>query len=172
MAGYDIKKALDGDISSVIDIRINNLYPLLNELAEDGLVHFVRVEQTNRPSKKVYELTETGRKACLDALLSRETRQRFRSELLFLLKFAPFLPGSRIDELLENRMCELRSYLAALDDKAAQHGMHRSADYRFKLGLARAVLQAELEYIAENRDLLVDPRSRSESRAVDAPPPC
>lgn len=151
MTGYDIKKTLDGDIAGVLDIRISNLYPLLNELADNDLVNFIRIEQTSRPNKKVYDLTESGRMLCLNALLKCEARQRFRSELLFLLQFAHFLPASRIEELLDNRICELRGYL----DELAHPSTHkRTAYHDFKLGLAKAVLQAELEYIVDNRHLL------------------
>ncbi|MFZ2466776.1 PadR family transcriptional regulator [Parvibaculum sedimenti] len=158
MAGYDIKKALDGDIAGVLDIRISNLYPLLNELADSGLVQFVRVEQTSRPNKKVYCLTEAGRKLCLDALLHCRIRQKFRSELLFPLQFACLLPASHIDRLLDDRLSELRGYL----DELARSSVPTAAAYhKFKIGLARAMIEAELEYIVSERHLLTaDPRSR------------
>lgn len=152
MAGYDIKKTLDGDVSSVVDIRVNNLYPLLNELAGEGLVQYVWIEQKNRPSKKVYELTVAGRTQSLAALARCETRQRFRSELLFVLKFAPFLTAQRVEELLANRVLEIRCDLARLEEKGARASASPSPGYRFALGLARAVLSAELDYILESRE--------------------
>lgn len=162
MAGYDIKKTLDGDVAGILDIRISNLYPLLNELADNGFVNYTRVEQTNRPNKKVYDLTDAGRRLCLDVLLTCEARQRFRSELLFLLQFDGFLPQARIEELLDKRLCELRDDLDAL----ACPGPHKADAYHsFKLGLARAVLKAEIEYIAGNRHLLtqIEPQRKRKS---------
>lgn len=151
MAGYDIKKTLDGDVAGVLDIRISNLYPLLNELADSGLVNFILVEQINRPNKKVYDLTDAGRTLCINSLLKCEVRQRFRSELLFLLQFARLMPGSRIEALLDGRICELRGYL----DELTHPSTHKTNAYHsFKLGLAKTVLQAEVEYIADNRHLL------------------
>lgn len=61
--GYDIKKTMENEVSTLLDVSLSNLYPALNELATEGLVTFKKVEQDNRPNKKVYELTDAGRAA-------------------------------------------------------------------------------------------------------------
>lgn len=156
MTGYDIKKALDIDISNIADIRINNLYPLLNNLAEDGLLTFTRVEQEKRPSKKIYALTEKGRKTCMEALATCKAKHRLKSEFLFVLKFAPMLNASRISQLVEGRLHDIGESLDALALGEARHGACAGTAERFALGLARALLEAEIEYILDNRARLSD----------------
>ena len=37
--------------SKIVDVSINNIYPALKELAEEGLVSYRQVEQEARPNK-------------------------------------------------------------------------------------------------------------------------
>ncbi|MDO8289772.1 MAG: PadR family transcriptional regulator [Parvibaculum sp.] len=156
MTGYDIKKALDIDISNIADIRINNLYPLLSNLAEDGLLTFTRVEQEKRPSKKIYALTEKGRKTCMEALATCKAKHRLKSEFLFVLKFAPMLNAARISQLVEGRLHDIGKSLEALASGEARRSACAGTAEEFALGLARALLEAEIEFIRDNRARLCD----------------
>ena len=152
--GYDIKKIMEQDISELLDVSLSNLYPALNELAAEGLVTFEKVEQDNRPNKKVYELTEAGRRACLDALMTGTAKHKLRSEFLFILSFAPFLPRERVEELLNIQTEESERILRDLDCRDAIKG--RNSGQVFAAGLGRAIVEAQLAYIRENRDWLLD----------------
>lgn len=50
-SGYDIKKSVEERASKIVDVSINNIYPALKELAEEGLVSYRQVEQEARPNK-------------------------------------------------------------------------------------------------------------------------
>tara|TARA_R110000824_G_scaffold155226_3_gene327677 strand:- start:2812 stop:3399 length:588 start_codon:yes stop_codon:yes gene_type:complete len=157
--GYDIKKILEQEVSKIVDVTISNIYPALNELAAEGLVTFERVEQENRPNKKVYEITEAGRTVCIDALMTCDARQRLRSEFMFMLSFAPYLPRSRVAELLQHRLNDTASANESLDALEAEGspvtGM-LSPGQNFCIGLGRALVEAERKYILENRDVLLN----------------
>ena len=152
--GYDIKKIMEQDISELLDVSLSNLYPALNELAVEGLVTFEKVEQDNRPNKKVYELTEAGRKACLDALMSGTAKHKLRSEFLFILSFAPFLPRERIEELLDTQIGESERILGDIDRREADRS--RNPGQNFATGLGRAIVEAQLAYIRKNRQWLLE----------------
>lgn len=162
--GYDIKKIMEQDISELLDVSLSNLYPALNELAAEGLVTFEKVEQDNRPNKKVYQLTEAGRRACLDALMSGTAKHKLRSEFLFILSFAPFLPRERIEELLDNQTRESERILKDLDRRDAETG--HNAGQVFAAGLGRAIVEAQLAYIRKNRGWLLQSAYESEKVAA------
>ncbi len=156
--GYDIKKILEQEVSKIVDVTISNIYPALNELAEEGLVTFERVEQESRPNKKVYEISAAGRAVCIDALMTRDARQRLRSEFMFMLSFAPYLPRSRVAELLEHRLTGTAAANASLDDLEKQGSPITGAlspGQNFCVGLGRALIDAERAYILAHRGELL-----------------
>ncbi|MBX3447094.1 MAG: PadR family transcriptional regulator [Parvibaculaceae bacterium] len=151
--GYDIKKTMENEVSTLLDVSLSNLYPALNELAAEGLVTFQRVEQDNRPNKKVYELTDAGRAVALRALMSGDARHRLRSEFIFILSFAPFLPRSRVKELLDKRLAETNETLLDLDRREAEEVLQEGQ--RFCIGFGRAMMEAQRDYImAHSAELL------------------
>lgn len=156
--GYDIKKVLENEVSNVIDVTISNIYPALNELASEGLVSCERVEQENRPNKKVYEITEAGKSACLHTLMTEPARHRLRSEFMFILCFAPYLPPARVRELLDQRLADIAGTEAALQAIEGREGTFASslpAGQKFCVGLGRAMIEAERAYILQNRESLL-----------------
>lgn len=156
--GYDIKKILEQEVSKIVDVTISNIYPALNELADEGLVTFERVEQESRPNKKIYAITDAGRAACIDTLMTCGARQRLRSEFMFMLSFAPYLPRSRVKELLDQRLAEAALSLASLDelerDGSPVTGV-LSPGQDFCVGLGRSLIQAERDFILQNREDLL-----------------
>ncbi len=151
--GYDIKKIMENEVSTLLDVSLSNLYPALNELAEEGLVTCLKVEQDNRPNKKVYELTEAGRTTCMKALMSGEARHRLRSEFFFILSFAPFLPRWRVKELLDQRLAETDGILRDLDRRESEGTLYEGA--RFCMGLGRAMMEAQRDYIIKHGEELL-----------------
>ncbi|MBI1261774.1 MAG: hypothetical protein GC184_08615 [Rhizobiales bacterium] len=154
--GYDIKKILANEVSQILDVSLSNLYPALNELAAEGLVTFEKIEQDNRPNKKVYAITPEGRAACIKALMEAEPRHSLRSEFLFILIFASFLPRSRVEELIDNRLKEFELILEKIDRKEAEapHGP-LTAGERFSIGIGRATIEAQRQYILAHRSWLL-----------------
>jgi DNA-binding PadR family transcriptional regulator len=60
--GYELCKrirALSGDVLSVAE---GKLYPVLHAIEDRGEIEATWVQQDGRPARKVYKLTETGRK--------------------------------------------------------------------------------------------------------------
>lgn len=156
--GYDIKKVLEQEVSKVVDVTISNIYPALNELAAEGLVTYERVEQENRPAKKVYAITEAGRRACLHTLMTVDARHKLRSEFMFILSFAPYLPRHRVKTLLEERLADLEATRASLDTLESEGKTARgpaTPGQAFCIGMGRALVEAERSYILQNRDWLL-----------------
>lgn len=159
--GYDIKKILEQEVSKIVDVTISNIYPALNELADEGLVTFERIEQENRPNKKLYEITDAGRSVCINALMTCEARQRLRSEFMFILSFAPYLPKSRIRELIDQRLADIEEASRSMDtvEKEGSPVIEFSGQLlpgqRFCVELGRTLVEAERNFILNNRDRLI-----------------
>ncbi|MGV8996231.1 MAG: PadR family transcriptional regulator [Parvibaculaceae bacterium] len=156
--GYDIKKTLEHDVSEIVDVTVSNIYPALNELAEEGLVRFERVEQEGRPNKKVYELTDEGRATCIDVMMTCDARQRLRSDFMYMLSYAPYLPRARVTELLNQRIASSKVVHNSLDHLIAEGSPitgELTAGQNFCIGLGRVLVEAERNYILQHREALL-----------------
>jgi DNA-binding PadR family transcriptional regulator len=60
--GYDLSQGLKDPVSFFWHAQHSQIYPELAKLESWGLVKYKRIEQTERPDKKVYTLTATGKK--------------------------------------------------------------------------------------------------------------
>ncbi len=116
------------------------------------------MEQESRPNKKVYAITEAGREVCLRTLLNVSARHKLRSEFVFILSFAPYLPRRRIKSLLDERLADLEQTHASLDAIVNEGSKLRgpaTPGQAFCVGLGRALVEAERKFILENTDWLL-----------------
>jgi DNA-binding PadR family transcriptional regulator len=150
--GYEIKKAFEeGPFGHFIEASFGAIYPALGKLTEEGLVACRLEAHPGRPERKIYSLTREGQRAFEVALTESLGPDRFRSEFLFLLLFAQHLPPERIHELIELRLVEYRAKLTLIErheDASLPPGL------RFVKGHGRAIYQAAINYIENNRGLL------------------
>lgn len=66
--GYDLKKHIDNSTRFFWHAKLSQIYPTLRELSQQELVESDTVPQDGKPDKKIYSITETGRKALMDWL--------------------------------------------------------------------------------------------------------
>lgn len=152
--GYEIKKHFEEAFSHFFAAGYGSIYPALASLTNDGLVECTSITQEKRPDKKVYSITELGRTALLETLLATPPRHKIRSEFFVLLYFADLLPPDRLSEVLAERSNDIEGLLELLD--AFEERDCAIPGHRFVIGLGRAALQAQLQYIVENRDALLN----------------
>jgi DNA-binding PadR family transcriptional regulator len=62
-SGYDLIREMEEPIGFFWHARRSQIYPELARLERDGFVTHTVVEQQERPDKKVYDITDTGRAA-------------------------------------------------------------------------------------------------------------
>ena len=60
--GYDLCAELRERLGQIWILRTSHIYALLTGLEKDGLVSHERIDQENRPAKKVFRITSEGRK--------------------------------------------------------------------------------------------------------------
>ena len=81
LSGYDIAGQLKHGVGPFWSARHSQIYPELARLEAAGFVSYARVEQLDRPDKKMYSLAPAGRAALRDWLISPLPAEAIRDEL-------------------------------------------------------------------------------------------
>lgn len=148
-SGYEIRKVFEQTFSHFFTAGFGSIYPALAELDRAGLVACSEVAQERRPAKKVYRLTEAGRRALASALAAQEPRHKVRSEFMVLTFFAHLLTPERLETVLDTRSSDLAARLDHVRTILACPEI--SPGTRFTAGYGAALLEAGLEYIRNHR---------------------
>ena len=151
MHGYEMARYFDrDDLLEVCPIEQSLLYTYLRNLQERGLVTFEETRVGQRPPRKVFALTDTGREAATVWLHEPVRRLReVRLDLLLKLYFLHQLePESELYLLREQvEICE--AYHARLADRTASATGFDRIVARSRLSAAEATLRWLREYAWE-----------------------
>ena len=128
MSGYDLARLFDRSMGHLWSARHNQIYPLLAQLAADGLIYQAATGPRNR---KTYEITDEGLRAIRRWLLETQPSRTVRDEATLRTYFLWLLePGQARDYLLreaehyEALLAEYRSLAAApTHDEPAEQAM-------------------------------------------------
>ncbi len=101
MSGYDLRNVIEGSISNFWSESYGRIYPMLAQLAKEGLATRTETQTEGGRPRNLYEITPAGR-AELDRWLREPTVLRPpRNELLLKLFF-----GARTDLAVSTRLVE------------------------------------------------------------------
>jgi PadR family transcriptional regulator, regulatory protein AphA len=130
-SGYEIKKDIeDGLFSHFIDASFGSIYPALTQLAGEGFVTVREQEQTGKPDKKVYAITEAGRNALAKAISVVPAKDKYRSEFLFQMLLQDYLSPEMMLVAIQKQLNDLNEDLGRIADCSQEgHGSHFVADY-------------------------------------------
>ncbi len=146
--GYEIKKDVeDGLFSHFIEASYGSIYPALNQLASEGFVTCREEEQSGKPDKKVYAVTEMGQKALRQALSVLPARDKYKSEFLFVMLLQHHLTIPSQIAAVEKQLSDLRADLANIAQCRGE--MEGNAAGEFVMGYGEAVLRAGSAYLEE-----------------------
>ena len=112
-SGYDIKATVDRSTRFFWAASYGQIYPELRRLEAEGLIAGEDAPNGAR-GRRVYELTNAGRKALEQWLVGPTTTIEYRDESLLRLFFADVLPREHALGLLEARKRGHEEYLDAL----------------------------------------------------------
>ena len=91
--GYEIRKmSTEGDYSYFVDASYGAIYPALQKLEADALVTSRVEQQDGKPAKKIYSITQTGRREFINSRFEQLGEDEYRSEFLLFARFASELP--------------------------------------------------------------------------------
>lgn len=149
MTGYDIKKHVTGTLTAVTNASYGTLYPTLHKLLEEGAVVMKEIPQKGRPSKKVYRITEHGRRELEGWLKQPAAADQVRREFLLKLYLAKDLPAQHLLNLITNRRDELEATLQTLrSEKDGVSNPYQAWVVDYSLSLC----EAEIDWLQQLED--------------------
>ncbi|MFJ4470387.1 PadR family transcriptional regulator [Streptomyces sp. NPDC089424] len=88
--GYELKQDLEQLLGAAYpQPNIGQIYVTLARLEKSGLIEGEEIEQSNRPNKKIYHLTDAGREALHAWYEETADEPRVRDEFFMKLALAP-----------------------------------------------------------------------------------
>jgi len=120
--GYDLKKIFDSSVRHFWPADQSQIYRTLSRLTEESLVEMEKVPQEDRPDRKVYHITDTGREKLREWLLAPPPMDEPRSAPLIQVFFAGILSNEEILEKFESFAEMMRMILNQYDQVPGQLG--------------------------------------------------
>jgi DNA-binding PadR family transcriptional regulator len=143
--GYGLGRLLRHELRHLWEARLQQIYSELAALQRQGLVEVEAISLANRPAKKVYSLTEDGRRA-LAAWLRQPPAPRIdKDELLVQLYRIERAPPEAIVRRLEQRRDESVQRLAQLRSQLAHAPRTDPSQAGHLLTLEAAIARVEAE---------------------------
>lgn len=152
--GYDLKKDVESIFSHFFAAGYGSIYPALADLAEAGLVECREVPQSGRPARKVYAITEAGRRHFQNALDTEDPAHKLRSDFLVMMFFAEQLGADKLKRILDERIAAFHDTTAHIDQVVDARDEETTAGTQFVAGFGKAMAEAAARYIKEHRHLL------------------
>ncbi len=157
-SGYEIKKHFEeGPFAHIHATGFGSIYPALGALLSDGLVTCTQMSQDGRPDKKIYSITDDGRRAFVRALHRAPGPDTFRSDAVFMLFFAELLDRDHLREVFDEY---LELHRASVARMSSGECVGSSPGHDFVHGLGLAIYRAIAEYMEHHRSELLAPRER------------
>jgi DNA-binding PadR family transcriptional regulator len=160
MSGYDLRRAIEQSVGHFWQESYGNLYPTLERMEAEGLVELDREEHSpGGRVRKVYRVTEEGRKALAEWLRRPVLPHVERNELLLKLFFGAQVGPEDSLAHLERSRAEAEGLLAALRliDEQVRHSRegHPELPYwHLSIRAGLLGLEAHLRWCDEAREAL------------------
>lgn len=152
-SGYEIRKrSTEGEFAYFVEASFGSIYPALAKLEEEGFVTSRIETQEGRPAKKVYSITETGRRELLDSLFHELDPDVYRSEFLLFALFAPHLPRTLVETRIRERVAKYDEEIAVLERIGSS--TNESAD-RWVADYGKHCMQVARDYMATHMHQLI-----------------
>ena len=161
LTGYEITRNFDNVLSYFWRASHQQVYRELARLADDGCVTYDVIEQSGKPNKKSYALTDRGRDelACWAAAETDPPRPQY--DLLVKLLAAPAVGNAVLLREIERHQAVTSAVLGELRAKreaCLETPLERMSEHEqiLYLALRRGLLlvEAQLKWLAETRAYL------------------
>ncbi len=137
MTGYDLKHRFDHSIYYFWNAELSQIYPTLTKMKEDGLLTMDVEFQDDKPNRKVYNITKSGRDELRRWLLELEGAPKIRISFLIKMFFAGMLKKEDVLTQLEHQLVLHQAQLVDYQEAVRNHihenieatGMKRDGEY-------------------------------------------
>ena len=86
MTGYDLDRFFKNSLNHFWSAKTSQIYRELNSMEERGLLTSERIMQEERPNKRVYSITDAGKKELVNWLISADLGLNYDMKSIFLMK--------------------------------------------------------------------------------------
>lgn len=146
--GYEIKKDFEeGLFCHFMEASYGSIYPALNQLAAEGLLSVREEEQTGRPDKKVYAITEQGLATLTRELGVIPARDKYKSEFLFIMLLQNRITVEQRISAMEKQLADLKADLVNIHTCRAEGPDNEAC--AFVLDYGEAVLTAGVRFLEQ-----------------------
>jgi len=114
MTGYDLKQHFDRSIYYFWNAKLSQIYPTLNRMREGGWLTMEVDYQEDKPNRKVYHITETGRGELHRWLQEPVGMAPVRDEFLIKIFF-----GGKLEK--DEMLAQLRRHLTLHQEQLAAY---------------------------------------------------
>lgn len=124
-SGYDIKKLMEGSTQYFWKETFSSIYPVLQELVNDGLAMQHETQVKSGRQRNVYELTAEGKRVLVDWMNKPVEDEQFRNELLLKLFFGetvdPAITRGHVEEVQKMLQQKSKTYREIKDELEREH---------------------------------------------------
>lgn len=151
--GYEIRNmCTDGEYGYFVNASFGSIYPALAKLEQAGHVS-CRVEvQDGKPSKKIYQITGSGRDEFRKELLAPLDVDVHKSEFLLFARFAHLMPASLVAERVEMHLGYFKAMTAMISSIETNTN---DGGNKWVMRHSEAVLGAMLDDIEKHKHELI-----------------
>ncbi|MHA1524110.1 MAG: PadR family transcriptional regulator [Alphaproteobacteria bacterium] len=158
--GYDIRKMTqEGQFGHFIDASIGAIYPALTALENDGLVSCREETQSGKPGRKIYTISEAGRRTFTASLMEEPRGDVIKSEFLLVMCCSELVSREHISNVMDNRLADYDKKIGFLQE-VREHCTHPGS--QFCIGAGLTMYKALRNYYSENRALVEDVAGRAQ----------
>lgn len=147
--GYEIKEKFSSIFSNFYNASFGSIYPILHKLTESGKVVFEIVEQNGKPDKKVYSITDRGRKDFAEYLHNPVEPRKIKSDFMVHLFYSGDLSKTERENLINTEINEQLNGIKELQSLRKSLNLSEITKYQlFTLDLGikqRKLMLKELE---------------------------
>jgi DNA-binding PadR family transcriptional regulator len=133
--GYELKKVFDVSVAHFWSAELSQIYPALKVLEAEGLVEMKVEVQADRPNRKVYSITDDGRRELIDWLGTPAETDQVREPFLVKMFFAAAGGKEHVLEVLRRRADDLKFRL-----EQYRHGLALAEQYSEAAKLSQEAL--------------------------------
>ena len=126
MSGYDLSRSYRRALQQIWYAPLGQVYPTLRKLNGDGLLRVSVEVQHDRPNRKIYSLTEAGRRMFVDWLSRPPTLPNMHHEFIHKLFLLDNVEASRRSSLINTYIERCIAWAAEL--RRIEHKLEAAVD--------------------------------------------
>jgi DNA-binding PadR family transcriptional regulator len=115
MTGYELKKFFDTTVAHFWNAELSQIYPALKAMESEGLVEMKVEVQEDRPNRKVYSITEAGRREIIRWLAEPAEADQVREPMLIKVFFGASVSKQDLINVLHQEVERHREYQSELE---------------------------------------------------------